>query len=83
MMTPENFLESAYEVLGEQRVNKLKHFNEEAARRLAAWEDANNEGLMEESSSPEPFNHSVRRDPPARLAPPPTADTSRLTFAMV
>ena len=88
MMTPENFLASAYEVLGEQRVNKLKHINEEAARRLAAWEANDRQGRIvespaDESSSSEPADPSVRRDPPARMAPPATADTSRLTVAMV
>ncbi|CAJ1958846.1 unnamed protein product [Cylindrotheca closterium] len=89
MMTSENFLTSAYAVLGEQRVNKLKHINEEAARRLAAWEADQPEERIEESagdeasSSSEPVDPSVRRDPPARMAPPAAADTSRLTVAMV
>jgi hypothetical protein len=37
MMTSDEFLAAAYDVLGEARVNKLKNINEEAARRLAAW----------------------------------------------
>lgn len=84
MMTPENFLASAYAVLGEQRVNKLKHINEEAARRLAAWEASHPEGRIQEESSPaDPVDPSIRRDPPARMAPLATADTSRLTIVMV
>jgi len=90
MMTAENFLASAYEVLGEQRVNKLKHINEEAARRLVTLEANRHEGIREESESPhdeqpssEPVDPPVRMDPPARLAPTATADTSRLTVVMV
>eukprot|EP00980_Cylindrotheca_fusiformis_P015052 scaffold4157_cov136-Cylindrotheca_fusiformis.AAC.2 len=41
MMTSDEFLATAYDVLGEQRVNKLKNINEEAARRLAAWHAKN------------------------------------------
>jgi hypothetical protein len=37
MMTSDEFLATAYDVLGEERVNKFKNINEEAARRLAAW----------------------------------------------
>lgn len=37
MMTSDEFLATAYDVLGEERVNKLKNINEEAARRQAAW----------------------------------------------
>lgn len=37
MMTSDEFLATAYDVLGEDRVNKLKNINDEAARRLTAW----------------------------------------------
>ena len=86
MMTAENFLASAYEVLGEQRVNKMKHINEEAARRLATFEAnhrAREESSHDERYSSELADPSVRRDPPARLAPTSAADTSMLTIVMV
>lgn len=90
MMTVENFLASAYEVLGEERINKLKHMNEEAARRLATLETNYREltreeleSFHDEQASSEPVDTPVGRDPPARLAPTATADTSRLTVVMV
>jgi len=42
MITAEDFLETAYEEFGEQRVDKLIYINEKAARRLAIWKAANN-----------------------------------------
>eukprot|EP00526_Cylindrotheca_closterium_P001090 CAMPEP_0113645908 /NCGR_PEP_ID=MMETSP0017_2-20120614/24218_1 /TAXON_ID=2856 /ORGANISM="Cylindrotheca closterium" /LENGTH=375 /DNA_ID=CAMNT_0000557709 /DNA_START=135 /DNA_END=1261 /DNA_ORIENTATION=+ /assembly_acc=CAM_ASM_000147 len=53
MLTPANFLASAYEVLGEQRVNKLKHINEEAGRRLEAWAANHRGGRIQESPGDE------------------------------
>jgi hypothetical protein len=57
MMTSDEFLAAAFEVLGEKRVNKLKHINEETARRLAAWHEQHPRRRIEaspnEQSSPQ------------------------------
>jgi hypothetical protein len=57
MMTSDEFLATAFEVLGAKRVKKMKHINEEAVRRLAAWHEQHPQRRIEaspnEQSSPQ------------------------------
>lgn len=46
MITPDEFTASAYQVLGDERVDKIRRINEESARRLEEWTLKNQEELQ-------------------------------------
>lgn len=54
MMSSDEFLATAYEVLGEKRVDKLRYINEAAARRLAAWNEKESQGSVQASLQSQP-----------------------------